>query len=1111
MNLPGGSVTFLFTDIEGSTRLIEDHPVAMKVALERHHALLHEAIVARRGQVFKVVGDAFCAVFTHPADALTAALDAQRALHRERWEEIGAVRVRMGLHTGAAEIHNGEYASSLTLIRVQRVTSAGHGGQTLLSSTTAEHVNAQLPAGTTLRDLGPHKLRGLSEAENIYQLVAADLPAEFPPLRVEAAGASSAAPLQQLVRGRLVGREAESRQLLSHWERAQQARGQLVLLSGEPGVGKTRLAQELIAQAQQVGATVLRGGCYEYEATTPYLPIVEALRDWVHVQSAQALRVTLGATAPEIAKLAPEIETKLGVLAPNAPLSPSEERLRLFDNAARFLQSLAAARGLLLFIDDVHWADQGTLSLLQYLLRHLRSDRVLVLGAYREIELDRAHPLASALVDWNRERLVTRIALGRLSRTDTGALLAAMFGQESISEDFASALFRETEGNPFFIEEVVKSLVEQGQIYREQDRWAQKATHELAIPQSVKEAIGRRLNRLSDGAVDTLRTAAALGKIFPFRELAAVCSATEDQVLDTLDEASAAQLIRARRDGSGAGLQGDDSFAFTHDKIREVLYEELNPIRRRRLHQHIGETLEELYAPASRQNAMSTDDHAPDLAYHFAQAGALDQALKYSLQAAQNAERVFAHDEALEFLEQARESAEALNRTDETVAIDERMGDIHDARGTIQPAVQSYVRALDRATTRERRAELKAKVGDAYSPIGDPRGLESLEQALVELDPSTQTNALAFATALVGRYYHYQTQHNKAIEFLERARRLAEPLDDAPTLCNVYTYLAGAHQHLLQYDESDRWARTSVALGERKNFPLAIALGDEFLAENAAGRGQWNETLAFAEQDHEWAGKIGSLARSAWAGFCRSQGLHGQGKLILCRTAVLEALAVCEHIGEARLATWLQPVAAIVAADLGEHEAARSHAERGWERSQQLNQLLLSAWALNGLGYAAMMRGDLATAIDCYEQYVPLTRETENGVSRNMIIARAAEAFLAAGRLTEAEQLIDRALPLAQFAKAPHYWALARRVQAQLFHSQHKQNEALGAFGEALDTFTHCGSQLELGRALYHRARLELDQGDRDSAHADATSALSLFSEAGAAVDRAATEQLLRV
>src|SRR4029450_952786 len=127
-----------------------------------------------------------------------------------------------------------------------------------------------------------------------------------------------------------------------------------------------------------------------------------------------------------------------------------EERLRLFDNTARFLRSLAAQAGLLVFIDDVHWADQGTLSLLHYLLRHLRDDRVLVLAAYREIALHRSHPLASALVEWNRERLASRVALGRLSRADTSALLSTLFGQDSVSDDFASALYQETGGHPFF-------------------------------------------------------------------------------------------------------------------------------------------------------------------------------------------------------------------------------------------------------------------------------------------------------------------------------------------------------------------------------------------------------------------------------------------------------------------------------------------------------------------------------------------------------------------------------------------------------------------------------------------------------------------------------------
>jgi class 3 adenylate cyclase len=624
--LPSGTVTFLFTDIEGSTGLFQQHPDAMKDALVRHNALLHDAIGTHRGHVFLVLGDGVCSVFDDAGDAVAAALAAQRALHEESWGEVGAVRARMGLHTGSAEALNGEYVSSLTLARAQRVSAAGHGGQILLSSAAANRVRDDLPGRTTLRDLGVHKLRGITEPETLYQLVAADLPSEFPPLRAEDVAAASSAPLRQLVRGQLVGRASEVQQLRQHWAAAQQARGQLVLLSGEPGVGKTRLAQDLIAHAQQSGATILRGGCYEYEATTPYLPFVEAFREWTRRQSAAQLGAALGPAAPEIAKFAPEIETKLGALAVNASLSPSEERMRLFDNAARFLASLAAERGLLVFIDDVHWADQGTLSLLHYLLRHLRGDRVLVVAAYREIELDRTHPLASALVEWNRERLATRLVLGRLSRADTSALVATLFGMQSVSDEFVSALYRETEGNPFFIEEVIKSLIEQGQIYREQDGWGRMETHELAIPQSVKEAIGRRLSRLSETAVEVLRTAAALGKNFPFRALAAVSSAHDDALLDVLDEASAAQLIRANPTGTDASTGGDDTFAFTHDKIREVLYEELNPIRRRRLHQRIGEALEKLHGvPVGDGDgaAARSDGHAQDLAHHFMQAGDL--------------------------------------------------------------------------------------------------------------------------------------------------------------------------------------------------------------------------------------------------------------------------------------------------------------------------------------------------------------------------------------------------------------------------------------------------------------------------------------------------------
>ena len=1106
-DLPSGKVTFLFTDIEGSTQLFERHPDAVKDALARHQSLVQGAIDAHNGRVFKVVGDALCSAFANADDALVAALDAQRALQRENWGEIGALRVRMGLHTGAAETRDGEYLSSLTLVRVQRVAAAGHGGQTLLSTAAAEGVEGQLPDGTALRDLGPHKLRGLSESEPIFQLVAADLPAEFPPLRVEDAGAAPAAPLHQLVHAQLVGRAAESQQLKLHWAQAQQAHGHLVLLSGEPGVGKTRLAQELIAHARASGAPILRGGCYEYEATTPYLPIVEALREWVHWQSTEQLRAALGATAPEIAKLAPEIEAKIGPLAPNPPLAPNEERLRLFDNAARFLQSLAAARGLLLFLDDLHWADQGTLSLLNYLLRCLKNDRVLVLAAYREIELDRAHPLAAALVEWNRERLATRLMLGRLSGSDTNALLGALFGQESVSDDFASAVHRETEGNPFFIEEVVKSLIEQGQIYRDDGRWMRKELHELTLPQSVKEAIGRRLTRLRDEVVDTLRTAAALGKSFSFGELACVSAAGEDALLDALDDASRAQLIRAETGAPGARTRGGDNFVFTHDKIREVLYEELNPIRRRRLHQRIGEALEKLYAAPS---GAGSDEHAQDLAYHFTQAGDLERSLANSRRAADNAERVFALDEAVKFLEQARESAEGLARTSELAAIDEQLGDIHDARGVVRLAVESYERALCEAPTAQARAALKAKIGNAYSPLGDPRGLARLEEALRELDPGTQTNALALATAIVGRYYHYRTEHRKAIEFLDRARQLAEPLGDPWTLCNIQSYLAGAYQHLLRFDESDNWARASIKLGEREGFPLAIAMGNEFLAENASGRGHWDEALAFSARDREEGRKIGALARIAWSGFCVTTSYFGKGELALALATARDAIALSDQIGEERLAAWLDPAAALAAADMGDDDTALAHAERGWARAKQVDQLILSAGALNGLGYSAMQRGDLGAALDAYEQYVALVRNTENGVARNLIMGHAADAHVRAGRLEEAAALAAKALEVAEFAKAPHYRGLARRVQGQILAARDSPEEAAAAFGDAIETLTKTGSRLELGRALYGRAVLRLTHANASSGRSDAARAAEFFAASGAPRERERAEHLLR-
>lgn len=907
--------------------------------------------------------------------------------------------------------------------------------------------------------------------------------------------ADSVALLEQLGRGHLIGRRRELTELRDLWNRAQQGQGHLALVSGEPGVGKTRLAHELMVYARLNGATVLQGGCYEYEATTPYLPFVEALREWVHSQSEDELREHLGPTANELVKLAPEIESKLGPLSPNPTLSPNEERLRMFDNVARFLQTIAGEHGLLFFVDDLHWADQGTLGLVHYLLRNLRGERLLILAAYREVELDRMHPLSAALVNWNRERLATRVPLGRLSLDDTAALLAALFGQASVSPEFAQVLYRETEGNPFFIEEVVKSLIEQGEIYREDGQWGRKQVTELAIPQSVKEAIGRRLNRLSTTCTEVLHTAAALGKTFSYGELAAVMRSeiqTPDQqenlILDALDEANTAQLVRTER---------DEKFSFTHDKIREVLYEELNPIRRRRLHQHIGEGLEKLYgsSPADSKEAAGPEiaEHVQDLAHHFTESGDLEQGLKYSLLAAEKTRGLFALDDALHYYDAARESAEALNRPEQIADIYEAIGEVYCLRGPVSQAVDNLERAVTLVHTRERRGALDYKIGMVYTAVGDARGQRFIQEALEELDPLTQTNEIAAATAMLGRYHHYHAQHSTALDYLERARELAEPLDDAPTVNSIYSYIAGAYQHLTRFHESMEWALKTLALGERKNYPLAQAYGCEFMAEDLTAIGKWREALEYAARDRQIGEKIGAQDRIAWAEFCRSWLLDGLGDLVASEQAGRLALSLAERVGDARLSIMARSDLAIVHADLGAWEAALSDGQLAVAQSDELRHVVIQTNARRSLAYVFLQKGEWASALLLHEECLELIKPTENRWEPLMLGANYAEALVGAGRIDQADNVISDNLLHAREALSRHMEGLALRVQGQVLSECKRWDEAENVYGQGIAIFEQLGSRLELGRALEHRGGMWDALGNAAAAEADMSRARTLL------------------
>ncbi|OLD59004.1 MAG: hypothetical protein AUI83_03570 [Armatimonadetes bacterium 13_1_40CM_3_65_7] len=440
-------------------------------------------------------------------------------------------------------------------------------------------------------------------AVQLQRIIAAGVqPAPQEPLPDAAAGQQAG------IWGRFVGRRDEMEQLKAALEAMLSGHGSLVMVVGEPGIGKSRLAREFTVYASLRGAQVLTGHCYEGEITVPYLPFVEALRQYVRGRSDAALLSELGSGAPEVAKLVSEVRERFPDIPEAPPLEGEAERLRLFDSVTRFVCSVSTSEPVVLFLDDVHWADKPSLLLLQYLARNVRSDRVLVLAAYRDVELDRTHPLSEVLASLRRERLFERVLLRGLPAGDVFAMISAI-GQQSaspeqpVTSEFAQAIYRETEGNPFFVEEVLKHLVEEGKIYREGGQWVRDASVEdLGIPEGVREVLGRRLSRLSEPCNRMLSLASTMSGGFSFDVLLAVSGEEEAQLLDLLDEALQALVIR-ERSGAGSGI-----YEFNHALMRQTLYAELNTPRRVRLHRQVGEAME-------RVHAANLEPHLTDLAH----------------------------------------------------------------------------------------------------------------------------------------------------------------------------------------------------------------------------------------------------------------------------------------------------------------------------------------------------------------------------------------------------------------------------------------------------------------------------------------------------------------
>ena len=568
--------------------------------------------------------------------------------------------------------------------------------------------------------------------------------------------------LDRIVRGRLIGREREVAQMSAAWQQSTSGQGGVLLISGEPGIGKTRLARELVAQALISGGKVMTGACYA-EGGIPFDPFPQIIREAFDSPDSHVdlPRYFLA----DLAQIAPDLRIKYPDLFPNPPLEPQSEQQRIFESLAAWLAELNSTAPLLLFVDDIHWADSGTLALLRYLARRSTKLRLLILLTYREIELDETSALQSLLYDLNHERISSRIKLTRFDRQQTRALLASILSpQGEIDDPLLDKIFLETEGNPFFIEAVCKKLIEEEKLEHKNGVWSAPTLGEIDIPQSVRLTLQTRLSRLPDQTQEVLRCAAILGRQFDSDTLQRACGLDEESLIIALEKAERAQIISEIPGKRGPAI----SFAFAHTLIPFTLTDQFGGLRRQRLHRDAASAIESL-----RPNDYES------LAYHYERAGDALRAQSYFLLAADRALERYANEKAERYYRSALEIEE---NTPEISQILSGLGEALFRQSRYEEATNYWQKAIDRYRQHgetDQQARLTARLARAAWYMGDlPKGLEICRQGLAAIPNYKELESPGVASLIheTARAYFFNDMPDEALPLCQHALDLARRL-----------------------------------------------------------------------------------------------------------------------------------------------------------------------------------------------------------------------------------------------------------------------------------------------------------------------------------------------
>src|SRR6266705_736594 len=769
----------------------------------------------------------------------------------------------------------------------------------------------------------------------------------------------------------LIGRTAELTALHLLVDRARSGTGQIVLLSGEAGIGKSRLAAEAKTYATAQGFLLLQGQCFPTDRSCPYAPLLDLLRSYVATSSREHVATEMGSLASALSPLLPDLLPLPSDLPSLPPLAPEQEKRRLFAALAQLFLRQTTKQPALLIVEDLHWSDETSLDFLHYLARRCTASPLLVLLTYRSDEVQPG--LSHFLAHLDRERLAQECALAPLTRSEVSAMLYAIFAlRRSVftvpplaQVELLDAMYTLTEGNPFFIEELLKSLIEAGDIFYEQGRWKRKELRELHIPRSVQDAVQQRTYHLSEGARQVLHLAAVAGRHFDFALLQALTQQDEAQLLRLIKELIAAQLVVE---------ESAEQFAFRHALTRQAVYAELLVRERKALHRTIAETIEHLYAPA-------LEAHLADLAIHFSEAEVWEKAREYGRRAGEQAQALYAPQAAIEQLTRALQAAQ---------------------HGSLPPSARLY----------------RAR-GLSYETLGAFESARADHEIALRMTHLAEDRHGEWQSLMDIGFLWAGRDYAQAGAYFQRALALARTVNDPAALAHSLNRLGNWHLNVEQPQEALRCHQEALATfqalsdwhGKAATLDL-LGMASLLSGDLIQGTTYCQQAIVLLRELDDRQRLISSLVTLMMCG-----GVYETGTLVPATVGFADslhfgeqALKIAGEIGQRSDEAHTLIQMAMCLGPRGEYARALEVAQRGLAIAEEIEHrqwMTVGHWALGAL-YLDLLA--LSEARQHLEQALALAQEIGSRFWTRIVSEFLALVSLAQHDVTRAESLLNAAL-----------------------------------------------------------------------------------------------------